>query len=72
MHYKGPGQLLRMVFSALMRAAERSYPGRLGLIFDGIFDGSEIQGIPKSPLKTVLSGDDVDPSLSAKFILKYQ
>jgi hypothetical protein len=31
-----------------MRAAEGLYPGRLGLIFDGIFDGTDIQGASKT------------------------
>jgi hypothetical protein len=40
----------------------------LALIFDGMFDGTEIQGVPKIPWETAPSGDDVNPSLSPPII----
>ena len=48
------------------------YPGRLGLIFDGIFDGTEIRGVQKTPWKTAPSGDDVNPSLPPTKFFAFQ
>lgn len=46
---------------------------RFRALLDGISDGMNIQSDPKIPLKTALSGDDVNPSLlSVTFRLKYQ
>lgn len=39
-------------------------------LFDGIFDGMNIQAAFKTPLKAATSGADMNPSLPPKFINK--